>query len=184
MANASIADNKIMGVFVVAFLALVVAHGLSYVIVEYGFFGGTSEYPNLPKHSSLFDNKLSMTDSAPTAELNEDQFHIYIGFVMYATVVLAGLGLEYLVWRMFFDSDWDDEIEKKWKAAQFVFPILAATSVGLATEGNHLCLPILVAALWKLGFPETILLFYSALYEDIGFVKRIVDFVRGVGTIE
>ena len=34
MANASIADSKIMGVFVVTFLKLVVAHGHSYVIVE------------------------------------------------------------------------------------------------------------------------------------------------------
>ena len=93
MANASIADNKIMGVFVVAFLALVVAHGLSYDIVEYGFVGvgATSEYPTLPTYSNLSNNKLKMTDFAPTAELNEDQFHIYIGFVIYASVVLAGL---------------------------------------------------------------------------------------------
>ena len=84
---------------------------------------------------------------------------------------------------MLLDGDWDKEEEHSWKAAQSVFPILVATSVGLATAGNYLCLPILVVSMWKLGFPETILLFYSALYEDIGFVKRIVDFVRGVGTI-
>ena len=97
--------------------------------------------------------------------------------------MLAGLGFEYLVWRLLLNGNWDEEIENKWKVAQFVFPLLLAISVGLAAAGNYLCLPIMVVSLWKMGFPETILFFYSALYGEAGFIQRAVHFVTGMGTI-
>ena len=193
VANTSVSDNSIWGVAAAVVLVLASVHGLSYVVVEYGFLGGNSEYSTLSKcltesyTSSLpgpSDNELSMTDSAPTAGLDECQFMVYIGFVMYATVVLTGLGMEYLVWRMLLNGGWDEDTENKWKVAQFVFPILVATSVGLATTGNYLCLPIMAVSMFKMGFPETILFLYSALHEkEHGFVKRLVDFVRGMGNI-
>jgi hypothetical protein len=85
--------------------------------------------------------------------LNDIQFQVYVGFIMYVTMVFAGLGMEYLVWRMVLKGDWDEEKEHRWWAAQFVFPILAATTVGLANTGNFLALPFLVITMWKLGFP-------------------------------
>jgi len=57
------------------------------------------------------------------------------------------------VWRIFLRGKWTAEMESKWKIAQFVFPILVATAVGLANTGNWLALPFLVIAVWKLGFP-------------------------------
>lgn len=183
-ANSSIESGHMWGVAATIGITLLVVHGLSYIIVEYGVFGGSSVYPlfNTPKPPS--DTELGMTDTAPTSKLNVYQFQLFMAFVMYGTVMLAGLGAEYLVWRMFLTSEWNAEIEHKWKVAQFVFPILVGTAMGLATQGNFLCLPFLAASMWKLGFPETILLIWSAMYEkDHSFVERMVDLIRGVGTV-
>ena len=56
------------------------------------------------------------------------------------------------MWRMFLNGDWGGEKGNKWRVAQFLFPILAGTSVGLATQYNYACLPMLAASMWKLGF--------------------------------
>jgi len=97
---------------------------------------------------------------------------------------LEGLGLEYFVWRSVLNGIWDDGKEHMWRVAQFLFPILVGTAVGLSIEGNFLCLPVLTLSMWKLGFPETLMLIYSALYNnDNSFVQRLIDMIRGVGTI-
>ena len=97
---------------------------------------------------------------------------------------LEGLGLEYFVWRSVLNDVWDERKENVWRVAQFLFPILVGTSVGLSIEGNFLCLPLLALSMWKLGFPETLMLIYSALYnKDNSFVQRLIDMIRGVGTI-
>ena len=96
---------------------------------------------------------LDFSESVPTEFLNDIQFQVYVGFIMYVTMVFAGLGMEYMVWRMVLKGDWDKDTEHRWWAAQFVFPILAATTMGLATTGNFLALPFLVITCWKLGFP-------------------------------
>jgi|SaaInl74LU_5_DNA_1037368.scaffolds.fasta_scaffold04319_3 hypothetical protein len=97
---------------------------------------------------------------------------------------LEGLGLEYFVWRSVLNDVWDEGKENVWRVAQFLFPILVGTSVGLSIEGNFLCLPLLALSMWKLGFPETLMLIYSALYnKDNSFVQRLIDMIRGVGTI-
>lgn len=183
-ANESLDEDYIWGVAATIVISLFAVHGLSYVIVEHGMFGGASEYFTTPKASTYPDNKFGMTGSAPTDQLNNDQFELFLGFVLYATVVFTGLGMEYLTWRMFLNGDWDEEKEKRWKIAQFSFSLLVATSIGLATIGNYFAMPLLVVAMWKLGFPETILFIYSALYEkENSFSERIIDFIRGVGTI-
>ena len=64
-----------------------------------------------------------------------------------------GLGAEYLVWRILLRGNLDEDKEKKWRVAQLVFPILVGTSIGLATQGIFLSLPLLAASMWKLGFP-------------------------------
>lgn len=184
VANSSVEDVGVWGVVVTIGLSLLCVHGLSYVIVEYGMFGGNSEYPfTSPKEPST-DNELSMSDTVPTAKLNDYQFQLFMAFIMYGTVLLTGFGSEYLVWRMFLNGEWDEEKENKWRVAQFLFPILVGTSVGLATQGNFLCLPMLAASMWKLGFPETILLISSALYEsEHPIIERLVDLIRGVGNV-
>ena len=64
-----------------------------------------------------------------------------------------GLGSEFLVWRILLSGNLDEDKEKKWHVAQFVFPILVGTSIGLATQGIFLSLPLLATSMWKLGFP-------------------------------
>ena len=64
-----------------------------------------------------------------------------------------GLGAEYLVWRILLSGKLDEDEEKKWRVAQFVFTLLVGTSIGLATQGIFLSLPLLAASMWKLGFP-------------------------------
>lgn len=193
-------------------ISLILVHGLSYVIVEYGIFGGNSEYEEPPTDSS--DSELAMTGTAPTAYLNDVEFRLYMGFVFYMTVFLTGrlekvscpyfhfvllsvdsilcilspksigIGSEYLVWRIFLSDGWDEAKENKWRVAQFVFPILVGTAGGLCVQGNFLCLPILAVSMWKMGFPETILFIYSALHEkEYGFVERLVEMWNGVGTV-
>ena len=76
---------------------------------------------------------------------------------MYVTVVLTGLGLEYLVWCMLLTGDWDEVKKNKWKFVQFLFSLLSVTAIGLATQGNYLALPCLVITMWKCGFPSEIL---------------------------
>merc|ERR1712107_371061 len=74
--------------------------------------------------------------------------------------------------------------ENKWKFAQFLFPLMATTSVGMAHTNNFLAIPLTVLSLYKFGFPETILFLYSSLYDkrlDKGM--RLKDFLNGVGTL-
>lgn len=140
--------------------------------------------PHFEFEEPNFGKTHSFAQTVPSENLNDYQFLVYAGFVMYVTMVSAGLGGEYLVWKIMLSGDWDEQREWYWKAAQFIFPILGATTVGLANTGNYLALPFLVITMWKLGFPETMLLFYAALYEpQHPWQERLVDFIRGMGTI-
>ena len=156
-ASTSVEEKGIMMVAATVGLILLVVHGLIYVIARYGIFDGDgSGGPAMPEKDSS-SNMLSITDTFPSAKLNDYQFKIYLGFIMYVTVVLTGLGLEYLVWRMLLTGDWDEVKENRWMMAQFLFSLLTATAIGLASQGNYLALPCLVIAMWKCGFPGEIL---------------------------
>jgi len=89
--NGSIEQN-LWGVAATLFVALLFVHGLSYVIVEYGFFGGMSDYPKMDIVSSEYSSKndLGMSGKGPTSSLTDYQFQLFLGFVLYATVVLTG----------------------------------------------------------------------------------------------
>ena len=110
-------------------------------------------YENDYEVGNVVPRTLDFSESVPTEFLDDIQFQVYVGFIMYVTMMFAGLGMEYLVWRMVLKGDWDEDKEHRWRAAQFVFPILGATTVGLANTGNFLALPFLVITMWKLGFP-------------------------------
>ncbi len=93
---------------------------------------------------------LGATDTVPLEYLNDGQFQVYAAFVAWFTLVLSGLGTEYLIWQMFLQGEWNDAIELKWRTAQFLFPLLGNTTVGFAITGNFWALPFLVATMWKL----------------------------------
>ncbi|GFH55455.1 hypothetical protein CTEN210_11931 [Chaetoceros tenuissimus] len=131
-----------------------------------------------------FSKSHSFTGSYPVDDFNNLQFMSYVAFVMYFTMIITGFGSEYLVWRIVLSGEWDEEMEWKWKVAQFVFPILAATTLGLAISGNFFAIPLIVAAMWKLGFPESLILFHSAFYDEHRtWQQRTSDFIVGMGTV-
>ena len=96
---------------------------------------------------------MRFSESVPTEALNDKQFQLYVAFIFYATMLFAGLGMEYLVWRIMLGGEWNQQKENRWRVAQFVFPLLSATTMGLANTANFLCMPLLVVTLWKAGFP-------------------------------
>lgn len=124
-------------------------------------------------------------DSNPVTRLSDDKFHVYLGYALWITCLLAGLGLELLVLLSFFQDGWSNDFEIRWRFAQFLFPLLAAATLGLAMLHNYMALILLVPGLWKFGFPETIMYLYFALYQtkDATRVQRIVELCNGVGTV-
>jgi hypothetical protein len=68
---------------------------------------------------------------------------VFVTFIMWITLVLSGVGSEYLVWRMYLQGEWNNALELKWRAAQFIFPLLCLTALGLAITGDFWALPFL-----------------------------------------
>jgi len=128
--------------------------------------------------------KLGVTNKIPLSGLSDQKFLLYITFMLWVTMLLTGLGSEVFVWMIFLEGKWDQDKEDKWKIAQFVFPLLVTTSVGLAISHNYLAVPILVVGMWKFGFPETILYLHAAMYDrDRKSFERIIDLLNGIGTV-
>ncbi|KAL3915411.1 MAG: hypothetical protein SGILL_005669, partial [Bacillariaceae sp.] len=114
--------------------------------------------------------------------LGNDDFESYLGIVVWITCLLAGAGMESLVWYYFMQT-WSPELETKWRFAQFVFPLMLLTSLGLALHQNFLALPILVLGLWKFGFPETFMYLYiGVLGTGLQKTARVADLLNGAGT--
>ena len=104
----TLAENSgknIVGILATIALTLVSVNGLCYLVIEHLF----GEIPEASVSTASASNtggtkpeyKFGMTGTVPTADLTDDQFQVYVGFIMYITMVLAGLGLEYLLWTKF-----------------------------------------------------------------------------------
>ncbi|CAB9502197.1 expressed unknown protein [Seminavis robusta] len=145
----------------------------------------------LQQQGAQDDSAWVTTDTIFTANLDDLQFQVYLGFCLWITVLFAGLGLELLTWVSFLQGGWTDERQSQWKFAQFAFPLLLATTLGLAIHHNYLALICLVPGLWKFGFPETLVYMHTALYgkylnEEEGrpaWIQRIAEFLNAVGTV-
>eukprot|EP00522_Entomoneis_paludosa_P018381 CAMPEP_0172454616 /NCGR_PEP_ID=MMETSP1065-20121228/11550_1 /TAXON_ID=265537 /ORGANISM="Amphiprora paludosa, Strain CCMP125" /LENGTH=373 /DNA_ID=CAMNT_0013206967 /DNA_START=218 /DNA_END=1335 /DNA_ORIENTATION=- len=185
-ANESVDSKPLLGVGAVICGTIALVYPLVYCTVEYGIFGGNTEWPAYrnEEDDSSQEYTLRMTESVPVSNLTDAQFQVYIAFVMWMTMVLTGLGLEVLVWLSFLQGHWTREMETYWRVAQFVFPLWVATAVGLAMTHNYLALPIMVFSMWKFGFPETILYIYNGLYnKKHSKFQRVVDLINGIGTV-
>jgi len=123
--------------------------------------------------------------TSPQTLLTDVQFQVYVGFVIWTTVVAAGLGLEIFVWHHFLEGNvWDATRDGMWKFAQFLFPLLAMTTFGLAANHNYWALPILVPALWKFGFPETLMHLYLGVFNKRApWTDRACELCNGFGTL-
>jgi hypothetical protein len=56
------------------------------------------------------------SDSAPLANLDDTEFRVYVGFIIWINALLAGFGLELLVWLLYLNKDgWSKRHSTAWK---------------------------------------------------------------------
>jgi len=166
--------------------AIVMTLALAFTLCELGIKLGIVQDPDFdirPQNaSSKHNDSWRITDSIPTSQMTDEQFKIYVGFVLWVTVELAGIGLEVFVWWHFVQI-WNETRESLWLFAQFLFPLLVVTCIGLSLSMNYLALPFLVLGMWKFGFPETIMYMYLGLNNRHSSpLCRTADFFNGIGT--
>lgn len=144
-----------------------------------------TEHCEIDQNDDFFldDNEKDLNIKNPLGSLSTQGFLTYISFFMWVTMVTTGIGTEFFMFSLFIRGKWDQETEGRWKLAQFLFSLFAATAIGLALSHNYLSMFFVVIACWKLGFPETILTLHSAIYDEkISRLTRISDAFDFVGT--
>jgi hypothetical protein len=176
------------------FASMAAVNGLSYVFVEFVINEKFADRNNMKSSDELDnpdldirDGSWKITDSDPIASLDETEFKVFIGFVLWVTVLLAGIGLEALVWTSFLKyNGWSRECEARWKFAEFIFPLFATTTLGLAFNQNYWALIFLVSGLFKFGFPEILTYMQTGIYVSSdttmrGRCRRLANFLNAVG---
>ena len=107
-----------------------------------------------------------VTGTFPAAQLSDEEFDFYLGMFLWITMLLAGIGMELMVWINFLSQGWDRSIEIKWRFAEFMFPLFGAMTMGLASQRNFLAMITFVIGFYKCGFPETLAYMHTAIYEN------------------
>jgi hypothetical protein len=87
--------------------------------------------------------KLGGTESFFSSQFSDKSYMTFYGFVLWATMVFTGLGIEYFCYVVLIKDHWSTDTENKWKFAQFLFPLMATTSVGMAHTNNFLAVPLM-----------------------------------------
>ncbi|KAL3906011.1 MAG: hypothetical protein SGILL_009449, partial [Bacillariaceae sp.] len=168
-------------------LALVVAFGLAAMVIQAIARNNTGWDQDDDSKSSLRGTYLGLPgvaqETVPQTVLSDEQFAVYSGFIVWMTVMIAGLGLELFVWHHFLQC-WCEIREGLWRFAQFIFPLLAVITLGLAFHQNFLSFLFLVICLWKFGFPETFTYLNLALFDKkVSQLSRMADFLNAIGTV-
>ena len=175
-----IATKELWGICCIIVFSLTSVYSLSYLLMKYVVPSEDTATESVPSSAEL----LGIPTNVPLYTWTDREFISYVTMVLWATMVLSGLGTEVLVWLMFVRGEWDEDRENQWRLAQFFFPLLTATTVGLANTHNYLALPLLVLTMWKFGFPETVLKLHTALYDKYSSsLVRMVNLFSGVGTV-
>jgi hypothetical protein len=189
----SFPTNKHLWVILLAlFTSLVVVNVLTYLVIKSALIEDKEDdtpdiMPSIEGEYKL-QSIWKITNSNPIANLDDSQFNVYIGFVLWMTVVLAGIGMELLVWTTFLKDGWSCDTEVKWKFAEFAFPMVGATAFGLALHHDYMALIFLVVGTFKFGFPEILTYMNAALYltdpqKKEGRYLWISAFLNSVGLI-
>jgi len=80
------------------------------------------------------DPALSSTDTNPISAMDPEYFNIYVGFIIWLTVVLSGSGLEIFFVVYVIHNGWNKNFEASWRLAQMMFPVLAVTTPGVSRK--------------------------------------------------
>ena len=150
-------------------------------------------FPNVDNHGSvnitdtarqpIANNDLPLTDSFWYADMDATNFCTFVAMLSWTIVLVTGIGLEIFVWHTILKDGWSSEWETKWRLAQFVFPVLGMTCMGLAFHQNSLAVLLTIVWLWKFGFPETVSSVHAGLFNTKLLLKdRVADFINGIGT--
>jgi len=141
--------------------------------------------------------------------MSDEEYKLYIGFVIWVTLIVTGFGMEGFVLSGLKMSSssciddvesnikdhhrwWSPKIQLLWQFSQFLFPILAIVSFGLATHGNYLSILTTAIGLWKFGFPETLSCLSAAIFcrKEKGsklvsrqLLMRLENLLNGCGTV-
>jgi hypothetical protein len=173
------------------FTSLAAVNVLTYLVIKLAFIEDPEDdTPDMPSRESEYklQSIWKITNSNPIADLDDSQFNVYVGFVLWMTMVLAGIGTELLFWTTFLRAGWSCEAEATWKFAEFAFPLLGVTAFGLAMHHDYMAVMFLVAGMFKLGFPEILTYMHAALYltdphKNEGRYLWISAFLNSVGLI-
>ena len=101
--------------------------------------------------------------------MSDTQFRRFSSILTWLTLLLVGLGSEFLVGGALLASMTEERAERLthyWHYIQFVFPLLAVMAFGEAARQSWLSLLFTVLALWKGGFPDTVASFAIGLTTD------------------
>lgn len=129
------------------------------------------------------EDKLGVTGSFFTSNTSDEDYIVFYGLILWATIVLTGIGMEFFCYSVLMKDAWDLNTENRWRFAQFLFPLLASSSVGMAHSNNFWALPLITLTLYKFGFPETILYLYSGMFdESLNAGYRWKEMLDGIGT--
>lgn len=130
------------------------------------------------------EDKLGVTGSFFTSNASDKDYIVFYGFILWATIVLTGIGMEFFCYSLLIKDAWDLNTENRWRFVQFLFPLLASSAVGMAHRNNFWTLPLITLTLYKFGFPETILYLYSGLFdESLNVGLRWKEMLDGIGTV-
>ncbi|KAL3943622.1 MAG: hypothetical protein SGBAC_002290 [Bacillariaceae sp.] len=180
-------ERRLVMLVLVVLSSLIFGNGVAFAVVEL-FAGrfGWDEY-SWPENDlgDRFrgDEREVMGGTVPQSLLSDNDYRVYAGFVVWITCILSGLGLEGFVRYDCHHHEWSESKERAWRFAQFLYPLLALTSAGLAMQGSYLCLPTCVLGCWKLGFPEVTMFVYAGLYSCDNKLRRCSDFLEGIGLL-
>jgi len=67
------------------------------------------------------DKAVTITDTNFISTLDHEDFLVYMGFVIWITVVATGIGLEMFFIYFFASNGWKHEFEAAWRFAQYLF---------------------------------------------------------------
>ena len=89
-------------------------------------------------------NTMTTSNTNFISTLDHEDFLVYMRFVILVTVVMIGIGLDMFCIYFFASNGWKHESEVAQRLAQYLLPLLAITTLGLAIHKDVLALLLLV----------------------------------------